>query len=132
MLSVCPLSNVFLKCVTKVAELPIRKFLDAGVRFSINSDDPAYVSDGHTFILDILLLILMLQFGNNYILDNYVAVQVSALLQFLFQLAQVSTTSSNYLRSTHHHPSCPTSRYFALDAIGNSASALEDFAGQMD
>lgn len=36
-------------------ELPIRKFLDAGVRFSINSDDPAY-------------------FGG-YILDNYCAVQ---------------------------------------------------------
>ena len=44
MLSVCPISNVLLRCVSKVAELPIRKFLDAGVRFSINSDDPAYVS----------------------------------------------------------------------------------------
>lgn len=56
MLSVCPLSNVLLQCVKKVAELPIRKFLDAGVAFSINSDDPAY-------------------FGNHYILDNYCAVQ---------------------------------------------------------
>jgi adenosine deaminase len=56
MLTVCPMSNVLLRCVTKVSELPIRKFLDAGVRFSINSDDPAY-------------------FGNNYILDNYCAVQ---------------------------------------------------------
>lgn len=55
MLTVCPLSNVRLRCVTKVAELPIRKFLDEGVRFSINSDDPAY-------------------FGG-YILDNYYAVQ---------------------------------------------------------
>ena len=41
--------------MTKVAELPIRKFLTEGVRFSINSDDPAY-------------------FGG-YILDNYIAVQ---------------------------------------------------------
>jgi len=55
LVTVCPLSNVRLKCVTKVEELPIRKFLDAGVRFSINSDDPAY-------------------FGG-YILDNYCAVQ---------------------------------------------------------
>lgn len=55
LVTMCPLSNVRLRCVTKVAELPIRKFLDAGVRFSINSDDPAY-------------------FGG-YILDNYVAVQ---------------------------------------------------------
>jgi len=56
LLTVCPISNVYLRCVTSVSELPIRKFLDEGVRFSINSDDPAY-------------------FGNNYILDNYCAVQ---------------------------------------------------------
>ena len=56
MLTICPLSNVLLQCVKSVGELPIRKFLDAGVSFSINSDDPAY-------------------FGNHYILDNYCAVQ---------------------------------------------------------
>ncbi|KAF9883827.1 adenine deaminase [Aspergillus nanangensis] len=55
LLTVCPISNVQLKCVTSVAEVPIRRFLDAGVKFSINSDDPAY-------------------FGG-YILDNYCAVQ---------------------------------------------------------
>lgn len=54
MLSVCPMSNVKLQVVKDVAELPIRKFLEAGVPFSINSDDPAY-------------------FGG-YILDNYVHV----------------------------------------------------------
>lgn len=54
MLSVCPLSNVVLRCVTAVKEVPIRKFLDAGIKFSINSDDPAY-------------------FGG-YLLDNYCAV----------------------------------------------------------
>lgn len=55
MLSVCPLSNVVLRGVTKVSEVPIRTFLEKGVPFSINSDDPAY-------------------FGG-YILDNYCAVQ---------------------------------------------------------
>ena len=55
MVTVCPLSNVRLRCVKEVKELPIRKFLDHGVKFSINSDDPAY-------------------FGG-YILDNYCAVQ---------------------------------------------------------
>jgi len=55
LVTMCPLSNVRLRCVTKVAELPIREFLDAGINFSINSDDPAY-------------------FGG-YILDNYCAVQ---------------------------------------------------------
>lgn len=55
LLTVCPLSNVRLRSVTHVRELPIRTFLDAGVNFSINSDDPAY-------------------FGG-YILENYVQVQ---------------------------------------------------------
>ncbi|QSZ35483.1 hypothetical protein DSL72_008353 [Monilinia vaccinii-corymbosi] len=55
MLTVCPLSNVRLRCVENVGQLPIRRFLDAGIKFSINSDDPAY-------------------FGG-YILDNYIAVQ---------------------------------------------------------
>lgn len=54
LLSVCPLSNVVLRGVASVSEVPIRTFLDKGVRFSINSDDPAY-------------------FGG-YILDNYCAV----------------------------------------------------------
>ncbi|KAG6360027.1 hypothetical protein INS49_011083 [Diaporthe citri] len=55
LLSVCPMSNVVLRGVTKISEVPIRTFLDKGVRFSISSDDPAY-------------------FGG-YILDNYYAVQ---------------------------------------------------------
>ncbi|PKX99885.1 adenosine deaminase [Aspergillus campestris IBT 28561] len=55
MLTVCPISNVQLRCVEDVAQVPIRQFLDAGVKFSINSDDPAY-------------------FGG-YILANYCAVQ---------------------------------------------------------
>lgn len=55
LITVCPLSNVRLRCVKDVKELPIKTFLDAGVNFSINSDDPAY-------------------FGG-YILDNYCAVQ---------------------------------------------------------
>lgn len=55
MLTVCPLSNVVLRCVDRLEDVPIRKFLDAGVRFSINSDDPAY-------------------FGG-YILENYEKVQ---------------------------------------------------------
>ena len=55
MLTVCPLSNVRLRCVPNVAHLPLRQFLKLGVPFSINSDDPAY-------------------FGG-FILDNYIAVQ---------------------------------------------------------
>ena len=55
LVTMCPLSNVRLRCVKSVGELPIREFLDNGVLFSINSDDPAY-------------------FGG-YILENFCAVQ---------------------------------------------------------
>ncbi|CAK7244816.1 MAG: adenine deaminase [Sporothrix thermara] len=55
MLTVCPLSNVCLRAAKSIADVPIRTFLDAGVPFSINSDDPAY-------------------FGG-YIQENYCAVQ---------------------------------------------------------
>lgn len=54
LLTVCPLSNVVLRCVDKIEDVPIRTFLDAGIKFSINSDDPAY-------------------FGG-YVLENYCAV----------------------------------------------------------
>lgn len=55
MLTVCPLSNLCLRVVKDVRDLPIRTFLDAGVRFSLNSDDPAYF--------------------HGYVLNNYYAVQ---------------------------------------------------------
>ena len=55
LVTICPLSNVRLQCVKEVKELPIRTFMDNGVMFSINSDDPAY-------------------FGG-YIQDNFCAVQ---------------------------------------------------------
>ncbi|KAL8915181.1 MAG: hypothetical protein Q9171_000300 [Xanthocarpia ochracea] len=72
MVTLCPLSNLSLHCVKSVAELPIRKFLDVGVPFSINSDDPAY-------------------FGG-YILDNYCAVQEAFSLT-LQEWLSVATTS---------------------------------------
>lgn len=42
LLTFCPMSNVVLCNLPTLADAPVRKFLDAGVRFSINSDDPAY------------------------------------------------------------------------------------------
>ncbi|KAK4058119.1 adenine deaminase [Microbotryomycetes sp. JL221] len=53
--ALCPLSNVALKVFPSVEAGPIPMFLDAGVKFSINSDDPSYLG--------------------GYILDNYIAVQ---------------------------------------------------------
>ncbi|KAI1765236.1 adenosine deaminase [Hypoxylon sp. FL1150] len=55
LLTMCPISNSKLQCIPSIASFPLRKLIAAGVRFSINSDDPAY-------------------FGG-YILENYCALQ---------------------------------------------------------
>jgi len=41
-LTVCPLSNLKLGGVASLAEHPLKKMLDAGLKVTINSDDPAY------------------------------------------------------------------------------------------
>ncbi|HVY99189.1 MAG TPA: adenosine deaminase [Dongiaceae bacterium] len=41
-LTVCPLSNVRLCAVPSLSEHPLRRLFEAGVRVTINSDDPAY------------------------------------------------------------------------------------------
>ena len=41
-LTVCPLSNIRLKVYDRLEQHPILKLLDAGVRVTVNSDDPAY------------------------------------------------------------------------------------------
>jgi adenosine deaminase len=41
-LTVCPLSNVALRCVDRLTEHPLRRMLDAGLLVTVNSDDPAY------------------------------------------------------------------------------------------
>lgn len=72
LLSICPLSNVELRCVKNVKELPIREYIDNGVHFSLNSDDPAY-------------------FGG-YIQENYCAVQ-SAFELSIEEWAKIVTNS---------------------------------------
>jgi adenosine deaminase len=54
-LTVCPLSNVKLRVFPSLAEHSLRRLLDAGLRVTINSDDPAY-------------------FGG-YVTENYLAAQ---------------------------------------------------------
>ena len=41
-LTVCPLSNVALRCVDRIEDHPLRRMLDAGLAVTVNSDDPAY------------------------------------------------------------------------------------------
>lgn len=53
-LTVCPLSNVRLRVVDKMQDHPLKRMMEAGLRVTVNSDDPAY-------------------FGG-YVADNYRAV----------------------------------------------------------
>jgi adenosine deaminase len=75
-LTVCPLSNVRLRCVDSLAEHPLPRLLDAGVLVTINSDDPAY-------------------FGG-YVADNYLAVHEALGLDLdaLASLARNSLSAS--------------------------------------
>jgi adenosine deaminase len=41
-LTVCPLSNVALRCVDDLGRHPLRRMLQAGLVATVNSDDPAY------------------------------------------------------------------------------------------
>lgn len=45
-LTVCPLSNVYLKVVDHLADHPLPGLIDAGLNVSLNSDDPAYFGGG--------------------------------------------------------------------------------------
>jgi adenosine deaminase len=54
-LTVCPLSNVKLRVFERMEDHNLKRLLDAGLRVTVNSDDPAY-------------------FGG-YVLENYLAVQ---------------------------------------------------------
>lgn len=45
-LTVCPLSNLRLRVVTALSEHPLRRLMDAGLRVTVNSDDPSYF-DGY-------------------------------------------------------------------------------------
>ncbi len=73
-LTVCPLSNVRLRCVQSLNDHPLPRLLDAGLVVTINSDDPAY-------------------FGG-YVAENYLALQ-GALGLDLETLAVLARNSLN-------------------------------------
>jgi len=54
-LTMCPMSNLELQVTPDLSQHPLKRFLDAGVVATVNSDDPAYF-DG-------------------YLADNYIAIQ---------------------------------------------------------
>jgi adenosine deaminase len=59
-LTVCPLSNVRLRVVDRMQDHPLKRMLDAGLRATVNSDDPAYfggyVADNYRAVFDALKL----------------------------------------------------------------------------
>ena len=75
-LTMCPLSNLKLGVVGGLAHHPLKRLLDAGVKVTINSDDPAY-------------------FGG-YLVDNYAAARKALALtgRDIAQLARNSITAS--------------------------------------
>ena len=73
-LTCCPLSNLKLKVVNDLDELPLQRLIDSGVSITVNSDDPAY-------------------FGG-YIADNY-----DALAELGFTLPQLAQLAENSLHA---------------------------------
>lgn len=75
-LTVCPLSNVRLACVPNLAAHPLPGMLEAGLKVTVNSDDPAY-------------------FGG-YVCDNFEALRLAVSLsdEQAAQLARNSVTAS--------------------------------------
>ena len=57
-LTVCPLSNLRLCVIPGMAQSPVRRMLDAGLKVTINSDDPAYfggyVNDNYRAVVEAL------------------------------------------------------------------------------
>jgi adenosine deaminase len=57
-LTVCPQSNLRLAVVDRMSDHPIRRMLDAGLKATVNSDDPAYfggyVNDNFNALIDAL------------------------------------------------------------------------------
>lgn len=74
-LTCCPLSNRRLQVVHDLHDLPLRRFLDAGVAITVNSDDPAY-------------------FG------GYIAANYEAMASVGFTLDELSWLAENSIRAT--------------------------------
>ena len=77
--TVCPLSNVRLRCVDTMADHPLPLMLDSGLLVTLNSDDPAY-------------------FGG-YLGENYAAVQT----QFGFTDEVMARFAADSLRAAFRH-----------------------------
>ncbi|MEM6826682.1 MAG: adenosine deaminase [Pseudomonadota bacterium] len=57
-LTVCPLSNLKLCVIDEIGQSPVKKMLEAGIKATVNSDDPSYfggyIGDNFTAVADAL------------------------------------------------------------------------------
>ena len=57
-LTVCPLSNLKLCVIDEIADSPVKRMLDLGIKTTINSDDPSYfggyIGDNYRAVADAL------------------------------------------------------------------------------
>jgi adenosine deaminase len=98
-LTVCPLSNVQLRVFPSLAAHNVKRLLDAGVRVTINSDDPSY-------------------FGG-YVSENFIAIQEALSLS----MDDVYALARNGFTAAFLEPA-DTARYLArLDAHRRLASS---------
>jgi adenosine deaminase len=96
-LTVCPLSNVRLRVFDRMEHHNLKRLLDAGVRVTVNSDDPAY-------------------FGG-YVLENYLAVQRALALTH----AQLATLARNSIAGSFLDVAAKRRWTGAIDAYTNTS-----------
>lgn len=74
-LTVCPLSNLKLRVVTDMADHPIGHMLSAGLRATVNSDDPAYfggyVADNYRAIAEMVGRDGLITLARNSLLGSF-------------------------------------------------------------
>lgn len=88
-LTVCPLSNLKLCVVDDLAHSPVKQMLDAGMKVTINSDDPSYfggyinanftaVANAQNLSLDNLRTLARNSFTGSFLSDKQIAQHVAA------------------------------------------------------
>jgi adenosine deaminase len=92
-LTICPLSNVKLRVFDRMEHHNLKRLLEAGLRVTVNSDDPAY-------------------FGG-YLLENYLAVERALGLT----RPQLAALARNSIEGSFLDPQAKRRWIAAIDAI---------------
>ena len=87
-LTVCPLSNLKLCVVSNLVDSPVKPMLDAGMKVTINSDDPSYfggyinanfaaVADAQNLSIDNLRTLACNSFTGSFLSDEHIAYHIA-------------------------------------------------------